>query len=72
MVKTVCWSSCKVPLFFLRCGIPVVLGQQYKVVVCIYLYIYTVMKHNNYIQLVAIYNMQLHVSALYVGHHQVV
>jgi len=24
------------------------------------------------LQLIAIYNMQLHVSALYVGHHQVV
>jgi len=30
------------------------------------------MKHNNYIYLVAINNMQTHVSALYVGHHQIV
>jgi len=45
-------------------------GSEYKVVVCIYLH--TVIKHNNYIQLVAIYNTQLHVSALCVGHHQVV
>jgi len=39
--------------------------------VCIYLYIHTVM-NTTILQLVAIYNIQLHVSALYVGHHQVV
>jgi len=43
----------------------------YKVVVCIYLYILTVM-NTTILQLVAIYNIQLHVSALYVGHHQFV
>ena len=43
----------------------------YKAVVCIYLYIHTVM-NTTILQLVAIYNIQLHVSALYVGHHQVV
>ena len=34
-------------------------------------YIYTVM-NTTILQLVAIYNIQLHVSALYVGHHPVV
>ena len=57
----------------LRCVIPVVLGQWYKAVACVYLYIYihTVM-NRTILQLVAIYKVQLHVSALYVGHHQVV
>ena len=50
---------------------PVVLGQQHKAAVCIYLYIHTVM-NTTILQLVAIYNIQIHVSALYVGHHQVV
>jgi hypothetical protein len=36
-----------------------------------YLYIHTVM-NTTILQLVAIYKIQLHVSALYVGHHQVV
>ena len=36
-----------------------------------YLYINTVMK-TTILQLVTIYNIQLHVSALYVDHHQVV
>jgi len=53
------------------CVIPVVLDQQYKTVVCIYLYIHTVMS-TTIVQLVAIYNIQLLVSALYVGHHQFV
>jgi len=35
----------------------------------IYIYIYTVM-NTTILQLVAIYKIQLHVSALYVGHHQ--
>jgi len=35
------------------------------------IYIYTVM-NTTILQLVAIYNIQLHVSALYLGHHQVV
>jgi len=48
-----------------------VLGQQYKAVVCIYLYIHTVM-NTTILQLVAIYNIKLHVSALYVVHQQVV
>ena len=39
-------------------------------VVCIYLYIHTVM-NTTILQLVAIYKIQLHVSALYVVHHQV-
>jgi len=39
--------------------------------VYIYLYIHTVM-NTTILQLVAVYNIQLHVSALYVGHHQVV
>ena len=47
------------------------LGQQYKAVVCIYLYIHTVM-NTTILQLVAIYNIKLHVSALYVVHQQVV
>jgi len=55
----------------LRCAIPVVLSQQYKAVVCIYLYTHTDM-NKTILQLVAIYNIQLHVSALYVGHHQVI
>jgi len=42
-----------------------------KAVVCIYLYIHTVM-NMTILQLVAVYNIQLHVSDLYVGHHQVV
>ena len=42
----------------------------YKVVVCIYLYIHRVMS-TTLLQLIAIYNIQLHVSALYVGQHQV-
>ena len=46
-------------------------GVWYKVVVCVYLYIHTVM-NTTILQLVAIYNIQVHVSALYVGHHQVV
>jgi len=54
-----------------RCVTPVVLGQQQKSVVCVYLYIHTVM-NTTILQLVAMYNIQLHVSALYVGHHQVV
>jgi len=37
--------------------------------ICIYIYIHTVM-NTTILQLVAIYN--IHVSALYVGHHQVV
>jgi len=37
----------------------------------VYLYIHTVM-NISILQLVAIYNIQLHVSALYIGHHQVV
>jgi len=36
-----------------------------------YLYKHTVM-NTTLLQLVAIYNIKLHVSALYVGHHQVV
>ena len=36
----------------------------------IYLYIHAVM-NTTILQLVAIYNIQLHVSALYVGRHQV-
>ena len=44
---------------------------QCKVVVFIYLYIHTVTKHKNYIYLIAIYNMKIHVSDLYVGHHVV-
>ena len=39
--------------------------------VYIYTYIHTVM-NTIILQIVAIYNIQLHVSALYVGHHQVV
>jgi len=39
--------------------------------VCISIYIHTVM-NTTILQLVAIYNIQLHVSVLYVGHHQVV
>jgi len=39
--------------------------------VYIYIYIHTVM-NTIILQLVAIYNIQLHVSTLYVGHHQVV
>ena len=40
---------------------------------CIYIYIYICSIMNTTIlQLVAIYNVQLHVSALYVGYHQVV
>ena len=39
--------------------------------VYIYLYIHTVM-NTTILKLVAIYNIQLHVSALYVGHHQIV
>ena len=42
-----------------------------QAVVCIYLYIHTVM-NTTILQLVAIYNIQLHVSALCPGHHQVV
>ena len=42
-----------------------------KAVVCIYLYIRTVM-NTTILQFVAIYNIQLHVSALYLDHHQVV
>ena len=61
----------KSPRVTLMCVIPVLLGQQHKAVVCIYLYIHTVM-NTTILQLVAIYNIQLHVSALYVGHHQVV
>ena len=34
--------------------------------------IYTNSQEHNSIKLVAIYNIQLHVSALYVEHHQVV
>jgi len=52
-----------------------VLGQQYKAVVCIYIYIYiyihTVISTTT-LQLVTIYNIQLHVSAVYVVHHQIV
>ena len=44
----------------LRCVILVVLGQQYKAVVCIYLYIHTVM-NTTILQLVAIYNIKLYV-----------
>jgi len=40
-------------------------------IVYISIYIHTVM-NTTLLQLVAIYNIQLHVSALYVGHHQVV
>jgi len=36
-----------------------------------YISIYTVM-NTTILQLVGIYNIQLHVSAQYVGHHQVV
>ena len=39
-------------------------------VMCIYLYIHAVM-NTTILQLVAIYNIQLHVSALYLGCHQV-
>jgi len=39
--------------------------------VYIYIYIHTVM-NTTILQLVAIYKIQLHVSALYIGHHQVV
>jgi len=38
------------------------------VCVCVYIYIYPVM-NTTILQLVAIYNIQLHVSALYVGLH---
>ena len=38
---------------------------------CVYLLIDTVM-NTTILQLVAIYNIQLHVSALYVAYHQVV
>jgi len=41
--------------------------EYYKAVTCIYLYIHTVM-NTTILQLVAIYYIQLHVSALYVGH----
>ena len=44
---------------------------KYKAVECIYLYIHTVM-NTTILQLVAVYNVQLHVSTLYVGRHQVV
>jgi len=43
----------------------------YKAVARIYLYIHTVM-NTTILQLVAIYKIKLHVSAVYVGHHQVV
>ena len=55
--------------FCLRCV--KVVGQQYKAVVCVYLYIHTVM-NTTILQLVAIYNIQQLVSALCVGHPQVV
>jgi len=42
-----------------------------KAVMCLYLCIHTVM-NATILQLVTIYNIQLHVSALYVRHHQVV
>ena len=45
------------------------------VCVCVYIYIHThihSVMNTTILQLVAIYNIQLHVSALYVGHHQVV
>ena len=45
--------------------------HRYKAVVCIYLYIHIFM-NTTILQLVVIYNIQLHVSALYVGNHQVV
>jgi len=46
----------------------------------VYIYIYTLLHiyciytymNTTILQLVAIYNIQLHVSALYVGHHQAV
>ena len=42
------------------------------VYVCVYIYIYIyIVLNTTILQLVAIYNI-LHVSALYVGHHQVV
>ena len=45
--------------------------------VYVYIYIYTyiyihIVMNTTILQLVAIYKIQLHVSALYVGHHQVV
>ena len=55
----------------LRCVIPILLGQKYKALACIYLNIHTVMNTTT-LHLVAIYNIQLHVSALNIGHHQVV
>ena len=45
--------------------------QSCSVYICLRVYILTVM-NTTILQLVAIYNIQLHVSALYVGHHQVV
>ena len=41
------------------------------VCVCVCQYVHTVM-NTTMLQFIAIYNIQLHVSALYVGHHQVV
>jgi len=49
----------------------IAVSLQYKAVVCIYPYIHTVM-NTTILQLVAIYKIQLHVSALYISHHQAV
>ena len=48
-----------------------VIIQSCSVYIYISIYTHTVM-NTTILQLVAIYNIQLHVSALYIGHHQVV
>ena len=71
-----CWSLCHAlhhsngfmfSIFFLRCMIPVVLVQ-YQRIFCV---LHNTVEHN-YISSSSTLGLQLHVSALYVGHLQVV
>jgi len=71
--KTRCvLQSCSVCVCVCLC---VCIYMYIYVCVCVYIYIYIyihLVMNTTILQLAAIYNIQLHVSALYVGHHQVV